>query len=207
MMKDVEVTGRFSKLVYQFPIRIPERPGFFHGHEAVEWCPEDTFFLYRIFFFFQKDDNYNNGTTDRRKKASEAGLHCKLKGIQEVSWQQAVCFVRSAVSAFSWAFCGKLQKPWDILIAGPGFRLWSALCWCKKGFACGLFARLVYVENTLSGMHKHFNSIQSGSLPVMSKVTSPFIGVKNPHIPIYFRPFIGVIYNSMYIDRLGAHFV
>lgn len=101
MMKDVEVTGRFSKLVYQFPIRIPERPGFFHGHEAVEWCPEELFFCIGSFFFFQKDDNYNNGTTDRRKKASEAGLHCKLKGIQEVSWQQAVCFVRSAVSAFS----------------------------------------------------------------------------------------------------------
>lgn len=54
MMKDVEVTGRFSKLVYQFPIRIPERPGFFHGHEAVEWCPEELFFVSDLFFFFRR---------------------------------------------------------------------------------------------------------------------------------------------------------
>ena len=65
--------------------------------------PRELFFVSDL-FFFRRDDNYKNGTTDstdRRKKASEAGLHGKLKGIQEVSWQQAVCFVRSAVSSLS----------------------------------------------------------------------------------------------------------
>ena len=59
VLRDVKVTGRFSKLVYQFPIRIPERP-VINGHEAVERCP-GNFSLYRIFFysvfFSQKDDN------------------------------------------------------------------------------------------------------------------------------------------------------
>ena len=173
---------------------------------------DQRIFFVSDLFFFQKDDNYNNGTTDstdRRKKASEAGLHGKLKGIQEVSWQQAVCFVRSAVSTFSWAFCGKLQKPWDILIAVPG-----------QVFACDPLFADARRDLHVACSHDYFmwrthyqectnisTTYKVGPYQLCVRSISIYRGEKNPHIPIYFRPFIGVIYNSMYNDRFGAHFV
>ena len=136
-----------------------------------------TFLCIGSFFFRRMTINKSELLIEERKPVK----HCKFQGIQEVSWQQAVCFVWSAVSSFSWAFCGKLQKPWTVKLLGTGFRLWSALCWCKKGFACALLERLFYVENTWSGMHKHFKSIQSGPLPLVSYNYNPvYRGEKNP---------------------------
>ena len=47
--------------------------------------------------------------------------------------------------------------------------------------------------------------VQGGPLPVISGFITPLIGVITPQLPIYFRPFIGVL--SPFKSGSGAHLV
>ena len=48
-------------------------------------------------------------------------------------------------------------------------------------------------------------NIQNGPLLVTNVVIAPLLGVISPQLPIYVWQFVGVSYNSIYNNGLGAH--
>lgn len=151
-----EVTGRFSKLVYQFPIRIPERqflqlqywegwensqPGstreIFHHWDWLEALP---LWLFRN-FVPQKVLTHSPSIWESAVATTFIGLRQAMVALT-VSWlndlESNLLVALVGIHGFSNDF-QSLHQPMGASFHAQlpsGSRWWSGLCWCKKGFAC-----------------------------------------------------------------------